>query len=97
MEDTETNKTLTISKFLPKILPVNKTTEGENSLNSKQKEVLGVVHTWLKGYVKNDKHNFKPGCIFLSGSGGTGKFYLVKIIYNVMSKTLLYHCNDPKK
>ena len=35
--------------------------------------------------------------IFLSGSGGTGKCHLVKVIYNSISKTLLYHSKDPEK
>ena len=35
--------------------------------------------------------------IFLSGSGGTDKSHLVKAIYGVISKTLLYHCQEPEK
>ena len=35
--------------------------------------------------------------IFLSGSGGTCKSHLVKVIYNAISKTLLYHCKYPEK
>ena len=35
--------------------------------------------------------------IFLSGSGVTGKSHLVKVIYNAISTTLLYHCQDPDK
>ena len=35
--------------------------------------------------------------IFLSGSGGTGKCHLVKVIYHAISKALLYHCKDPEK
>ena len=35
--------------------------------------------------------------ILFSGSGGTGKSHLVKVIYNAISKTLLYHCKDPEK
>lgn len=47
--------------------------EGINSLNSKQKKAFDVVHTWNEDYVKHNGHNFEPICIFLSGSGGTGK------------------------
>ena len=36
------------------------------------------VHTWTKDY--------EPIDIFLSGSGGTGKFYLLKMIYNEYQK-----------
>ena len=35
--------------------------------------------------------------IFLSGSGGTSKSHLVKVIYNFISKTLLYQYKDPEK
>ena len=35
--------------------------------------------------------------IFLSGSGETGKSHLVKVLYNAISKTLLYNCKDPEK
>ena len=50
-----------------------------------------------KDYVKYNGHNVEPVDIFLSGSGGTGKSHLVKVIYNVISKTLLYHSIDPEK
>ena len=35
--------------------------------------------------------------IFLSSSGGTCKSYLVKVIYNAISKTLLHHCKNREK
>ena len=35
--------------------------------------------------------------IFLSGSRGTCKSHLVKVIYNAISKILLYHCKYPEK
>ena len=47
---------------------------GINSLNSKQREVFNGVHTWYKDYVKYDRRNVEPICIFLSGSGGTFSF-----------------------
>ena len=71
---------------MPKILPGNDIAEGINSLNSKQREVFNVVHTWAKDYVKYNGHNVEPAHIFLSGSGGTGKSHLVKVIYNAISK-----------
>ena len=40
----ETNKTFTLSSFMPQILPHDKVEEGINSLNSKQREVFNVVH-----------------------------------------------------
>ena len=96
-EDTETNKASTIPTFMPQILPVGEILKGVNSLNSKQREVFNVVHKWAKDYVKSNGHNVEPIYIFLSGSGDTGKSHLVKVIYNAISKTLLYHCKDPEK
>ena len=96
-EKEETDKTSALSNFLPQILPDDEIAEGINSLNSKQREVFNVVHTWAKDYVKYNGHNVQPVHIFLSGSGGTGKSHLVKVIYNAISKTLLYHSKDPEK
>ena len=31
------------------------------------------------------------------GSEGTGKSHLVKVIYNAISRTLLYYCKDTEK
>ena len=56
-----------------------------------------MVHTRDKDYVKYDEHDVKSMHIFLSGSGGTGKSHFVKVIYNAISKTLLYYCKDPEK
>ena len=47
-EDTETNKTSKIPNFMPQVLPDNEIAEGINSLNSKQREVFNVLHTWVK-------------------------------------------------
>ena len=96
-EDTETNKTSAIPNFMPQILPDDEIAKGINSLNVKQSKVFSVVHTVAKNYVKCDGHDVEPVHIFLSGSGGTGKSHLVKVIYNAISKTLLYLCKDPEK
>ena len=56
-----------------------------------------VVHKCAKDYVKYDGHGVEPVHIFLSDSGGTEKFHLVKVIYNDISKTLFYHCKDRVK
>ena len=56
-----------------------------------------MVYTCAKEYVKYDRHNVEPIHIFLSGSGGTGKSHLGKVICNTISKTLLYKCKDPEK
>ena len=78
--DTEKSKTSAITNFIPKILPDDEIAEGINSLKSKQRKVFNVVFTGGKDYVPVD--------IFLSGSGGTGKSHLMKVIQNAISK----HC-----
>ena len=42
------NKTSVIFNFMPQILPDKEIAEGINFLNSKQKEVINVAHTWAK-------------------------------------------------
>ena len=82
---------------MQQILPDDKTEKGISSLNSKQREVFNVVHTWTKNYIKYDKHEFELEHIFLSGSAETGESHLVEVIYNAISKTLLCHYKDPEK
>ena len=96
-EDIERNKSPAIPNFMPKMLPDDEIAKGLNSLNSKQRKFFNVVHTWAKNYVKYDDNNVEQVHIFLSGSGGTSKSHLVKVKYNAISKTLLYHCKYPEK
>ena len=53
-EDTETNKTSAISNFMLQVLPDDEIAKGKNSLNSKEREIFNVVHTWAKNFVKYD-------------------------------------------
>ena len=39
----------------------------------------------------------QPLHIFLSGSGGTGKSHVIKTFFQALTKTLLYHSNNPEK
>ena len=55
-----------------------------------------MVYTWDKDYVKYNGHDVEPLHIFISGSERTGKYHLVKVIYNAISKLLLHHCKGPK-
>ena len=82
---------------MPKILPDDEIAEGINSLNLKQRGVFNVLHTWTKDYVKDNRYHVEPAHIFLLGRAGTGKSHLVKVIYNTISKTLLYPYKDPEK
>ena len=58
-----------ILNFMLKILPDDEIADSINSLDSKQKELFNVVHTWGKDYVKYNRHNVKPLHILHSGSG----------------------------
>ena len=90
-------KTSVIPKFMPKILPDDEIAEYKNSLNLKLMEALIVVHKWSKDYVKYNGHYVESVELYFSCSGRTGKSHLVKVIYNAMSKTLIYYCKDPEK
>ena len=72
---------------MPNILPDDEITEGIYSLILMRRELFNVVNKWSKDYVKYDGHNIKSVYMFLSGRGGKGKSYIVKVIY-VISK----HC-----
>ena len=82
---------------MPQILSDDEIAEGICSLNLKQREIFNVVHKWAKDYVKHDGHNVEPMHIFLSGRKGISKTHLVKVIYNAISKRLLYQCKHPEK
>ena len=82
---------------MPQILPDDEIAKSINSLHSKKRKVFNVNHTWAKDNVKYDGNNVEPIHIIRSGSGGTGKSHLMKVIYSNISKTLLYHYNDPEK
>ena len=55
---------------MPQTLPDDEIGKDINSLNSKQREVFNVVHTWAEDCVKYDGHNVEPNHIILSGSKG---------------------------
>ena len=83
--DIETNKTSAISNFMSQMLTGDEISEGINSLNLKQREMFNMVHTWAKDHLNNNGNNVQLINIFTSGSGDTGKTYLVKLIYNAVS------------
>ena len=82
---------------MPKILPHDEIAESINSINSKQREIFNVVHTWVKNYVKYSRANVKPVHTFRLGIWGTGKSHLLKLMYNAISKTLVYYWKDTEK
>ena len=93
----ETNKTSALSSFMPQILlPDDEIAEDKISINSKQREYFNVVHTWAKDYVKYDKQCWtNPHISFRQWRHR--QISLVKVTYNTIWKTLLYHCKDPEK
>ena len=97
LEDTKTNKTSAIPIFMPQVLSDGGISKGINSLTAKQREVFNMVHTWAKDYVKYDGRDVESVHIFLSSSGRTGKFHLVKVAHNALTSTLHYHCEDSEK
>ena len=66
---------------MPQTLPDDEVAEGIKSLNAKQREVSDELHTSTKDYVKCDGYDVEPVHIYFSGSVGTCKFHLVKVIY----------------
>ena len=58
---------------------------------------MNFVHAWANDYVKYDGYDAEPVHISLCDSRGTGKSHLVKVIYNALSKILLYHWKDSEK
>ena len=69
----------------PCVLPDNEINQKIRSLNSKQREIVEIVLTWAKKYVKarscQNPGNVEPLHIFLTGQGGCGKSHLVKTIF----------------
>ena len=89
-ENTESNKNSAIPNGMPRIMRDDEILGSVNSLNSKQRNVFNVVNNWVKEYAKHKGINAKPVLICLSGSGGSGKFHLVRKIFNAVSKKLVF-------
>ena len=56
-----------------------------------------MIHTLAKYYVQHNGYKVKHIRVILSGTWGTDKSHLVKVIYNAISRTLLYHCKDTER
>ena len=63
--------------------------------------MFNVAQKWARDHVEvlSAKNKLKPQPfhIFLSGSGGTVKSHIMKTIFQALTKTLLYHSNNPEK
>ena len=64
------------------------------SLNHKERTLFNIVHNWAKQYVKSRSalslQNLEPLYIFLTGKAGCWKFFLMKVLYQYLTKTLSY-------
>ena len=80
---------------MPHILPNDEIAESINSLNSKEREVFNVIHTWaiiwyIMGLILNQS-------IYLFQEKGVQANSFGKVICNAISKTLFYLCKNPEK
>lgn len=64
------------------------------SLNKKQRQLFNILQSCAKQHVKNKSVSYpsviKPLHIFLTGDAGCGKSFLMKVIYQALTKTLSY-------
>ena len=71
------------------------------SFNKEQKKVFDFVHKWARDHVKyrssRRKKEVQPVHLFITGGGGCGKSHLLRIIYQSITKTLMYNGGDPSK
>ena len=88
---------------MPKIATAVKIAVNISILNKTQLIKFDVLQQRARNYVKNVSSKrkiilqIKTVHIVLSGSGSAGKSHLVKAIYQVVSKELLYHSKGPGK
>ena len=65
-----------------------------SSLNHKQRTLFNTVHSCAIQYVKSrsalSRQNLEPLYIFLTGNAGCGKSFLMKVLYQSLTKTLSY-------
>ena len=70
------------------------------SVYLKQRQVFDFIHSWAKES-KTEKFKKARGTqtfyLFLSGSVAVGKSYLIKALYQSLSKLLQYHGGSPAK
>ena len=71
------------------------------SLNLKQRQINDFIYNWAKSHVKvkcgTTSKQSAPFHLFLSGSGGCGKSYLIKTVFHAVNKVFLYRSGDPAK
>ena len=79
----------------------------DSEINSKirslnfQRQIFDFIYNWTKSHVKvtcvTTLKQSAPFHLFLSGSGGSGKLHLIKIVFHAVNKVFLYRNGDPAK
>ena len=85
----------------PSVLPDTDINENVRSLNSQQREVFEIIHKWAKQYLKYQNciipKNVEPLHLFITGNAGTGKSFLLNLLYNHLTKLFSYRNPDKVK
>ena len=75
-----------LSINLSMLISDSEITSKTRSLNTKKKEIFEVINKCARDYVKHSSHllnkTISPLHLFITGSGGCGKSYLIKTVYN---------------
>ena len=69
------------------------------SLNRQQKEVFDVVHSYASRHLKNlnstEPIQLKQLCLFITGNAGTGKSFIVRLLFDHLTK--LFSFKNPMR
>ena len=80
----------------PSLMPDSELNSNVPKRNQKQRQLFDIVHSWAKNVLKsrslnpNTSEKIKPLHVFLTGNAGCGKSFLMKVIYQSLTKTLSY-------
>ena len=78
----------------PTLIPDIELNAMMRSLNHRQRALYNIVHSWAKQCIKSNLAstlvNMEPLQIFLTGNAGCGKSFLMKVLYQSLTKTLSY-------
>ena len=70
-------------------------------LNCQQRQVFNIIYSWAKNKIKysNSSLNHEVALLrlFVTGGAGVGKSYLMKTIFEALTKILNFHAGSPDK